>query len=81
MKSTRYLEIKNKGGTDGSVVSASEAGERIKGDPTVQVALIQRDTGSELLRARREDIQGVDEALATLRLLAKWSQSQEERGV
>lgn len=81
VKSTRYLELKNKGGADDGVISAAEAGERVKGDGAVQIALIKRDTGVELVRARREDIAGVDEALSTLRLIAKWSLSQEERGV
>jgi len=81
VKSTRYIEIKHKGGEDKGVVSAAEAGERVKGDGAVQVALIARDTSEELLRARREDIAGCDEALSTLRRIADWSMQLEARGV
>ena len=81
VKSTRYIEIKHKGGEDKGVVSAAEAGEQVKGDGAVQVALIARDTAEELLRARREDIAGVDEALSTLRRIADWSMQLEARGV
>lgn len=78
-KAARYVELKNTGGPDSGPVSAAEAGERLRGDDQVREAQIRRDLHHELLRARREDIAGVDEALATLRRLAEWSQL--ERGV
>ena len=81
IKSTRYISIKHTGGSDGGVVAAAEAGERIKGDAEVVEALIARDLARELLRVRREDIAGIDEALAVLRRIGAWSQSLMERGV
>ena len=80
LKARRYIEIKNTGGVDGGMVAAAEAGERIKGDDEVSAALIDRDLHRELLRARREDISGIDEALATLRRVGEWSQALEMRG-
>ena len=62
-------------------MAAAEAGERIKGDAEVVEALIGRDLARELLRVRREDIAGIDEALAVLRRIGAWSQSLMERGV
>ena len=81
IKSTRYISIKHTGGSDGKAVAAAEAGERIKGDGEVVEALIARDLARELLRVRREDIAGIDEALAVLRRIGAWSQSLMERGV
>lgn len=80
VKATRYLTIKNTGGTDGRAVAAAEAGERIKGDDEVAEAMIDRDLKRELLRARREDIAGIDEALSVLRRVAEWSMQLEARG-
>ena len=77
-KASTYVTLKNTGGTDGGAVAAAEAGERLRGDDKVREAQIRRDLHRELLRARREDIAGIDEALATLRRLAEWSQT--ERG-
>lgn len=75
-KASTYVTLKNTGGTDGGAVAAAEAGERLRGDDKVREAQIRRDLHRELLRARREDIAGIDEALATLRRLAEWSQTE-----
>lgn len=72
-KASRFVALKASGGPEGAAVSATEAETRLKGDDE---ALIRRDLHRELLRARREDISGVDEALATLRRLAEWSQTE-----
>lgn len=70
-KARRFVALK-------SNVTVTEAEVRLKGDEEVAVAMIERDVQREALRARRADIEGVDEALATLRRLADWSQA--ERG-
>jgi hypothetical protein len=78
-KATVYIQLKNTGGPDGKMISATEAGDRIKGDDDVSEAQVKRDLQAHLLQARREDIKGCDEALATLRKLGEWSMQQ--RGV
>lgn len=70
-KAQRFVALK-------SNITVTEAEMRIKGDEEVAVAMIERDVQREALKARRADIEGVDEALATLRRLAEWSQT--ERG-
>lgn len=75
-KASRFVALKASGGPEGAAVSATEAETRLKGDDEVVEALIRRDLHREPLRARREDISGVDEALATLRRLAEWSQTE-----
>ena len=81
VKAARWMLIKHEGGTDGGAVSAAEAEARVKGDPAVQVSHIGRDAAEETLRARRQDIDGLDEALATLRKVGEWSMQLEARGV
>ncbi len=75
-KASRFVALKQTGGPEGEAVSATEAETRLKGDDEVVESLIRRDLHRELLRARRSDIEGVDEALATLRRLAEWSQTE-----
>lgn len=62
-----------------TTMGATEAVAVLKGDDKVAAKLIERDTQREVLRARREDIAGIDEASAHLRKVAEWSQR--ERGV
>lgn len=68
VKATRLVTIKAE-----QQISGTEAVARIKGDDLVRAALIDRDREVEILKAKRERIEGIDEASAHLRKLADWS--------
>ena len=67
-KAKAFIALKN---TDG--VTATEASERVRGEPEVQLAQVRRDEGEERLRLRRLQIDGLDSQRATLHRVAEWS--------